>query len=61
MFQQRGARAKTAGNFKGKEKPIEKIEKVGKEVFSARYELLDTPLLFLQRSIATFAKCYYYF
>ncbi|ATV51993.1 hypothetical protein CUC04_11105 [Prevotella intermedia] len=61
MFQQRGARAKTVGNFKGKEKPIEKIEGVGKGVFSARYKLLHTALLFLQRIIATFAKCYYHF
>ncbi|PIK17241.1 hypothetical protein CTI16_09480 [Prevotella intermedia] len=61
MFQQRGARVKTAGSFKGKEKPIEKIERVGKGLFSARYKLLDTPLLFLQRNITTFAKCYYYF
>ena len=52
---------KTVGSFKGKEKPIEEIERVGKELFSAHYELLDTPLLFLQRSIAIFAKCYYYF
>lgn len=52
---------KTASSFKGKEKPIEKIERVGKGLFSARYELLHTPLLFLQRSIATFAKYYYYF
>ncbi|RQE06579.1 hypothetical protein D2S45_03565 [Prevotella intermedia] len=61
MFQQRFAQAKTVGNFKGKEKPIEKIERVGKGLFSARYKLLHTPLLFQQRSIATFAKCYYYF
>ncbi|ATV39491.1 hypothetical protein CUB95_13170 [Prevotella intermedia] len=61
MFQQRGARAKTVGNFKGKEKPIEKVEGVGKGLFAAHYELLHTALLFLQRSIATFAKCYYYF
>ena len=52
---------KTVGSFKGKEKSIEEIERVGKELFSAHYELLDTPLLFQQRSIATFAKCYYYF
>ena len=51
---------KTAGSFKGKEKPIEKIEGVEKEVFSARYELLDTPLLFLQCIITTFAKYYYH-
>lgn len=61
MFQQRGARVKTAASFKEKEKPIEKIEGVGKGLFSARYELLHTPLLFLQRSIPIFAKCYYYF
>ena len=61
MFQQRFAWVKPVGSFKGKEKPIEKIEGVEKEVFSARYELLDTPLLFLQRNITTFAKCYYYF
>lgn len=60
MFQQRGARAKTASSFKGKEKPIEKIERVGKGLFSARYKLLDTLLLFLQRIIATFAKYYYH-
>lgn len=54
-------RVKTVGSFKGKEKPIEKIERVGKGVFSAHYELLETLLLFLQRIIATFAKCYYYF
>lgn len=52
---------KTVGSFKGKEKPIEEIERVGKELFSARYELLDTPLLFLQRIITTFAKYYYHF
>lgn len=61
MFQQRGARVKTVGSFKGKEKPIEEIERVGKGLFSVRYNLLHTPLLFLQRIIATFAKCYYYF
>ncbi|AFJ07504.1 hypothetical protein [Prevotella intermedia] len=52
---------KTAASFKEKEKPIEKIEGVGKGLFSARYELLDTPLLFLQRIITTFAKYYYHF
>lgn len=52
---------KTVGSFKGKEKPIEEIERVGKELFSAHYELLHTPLLFLQPIIASFAKCYYYF
>ena len=51
---------KTAASFKEKEKPIEKIEGVGKGLFSARYELLDTPLLFLQRIITTFAKYYYH-
>ena len=61
MFQQRFAQAKTVGNFKGKEKPLEKIERVGKGLFSARYKLLDTLLLFLQRITATFAKCYYHF
>lgn len=52
---------KTAGSFKGKEKAIEKIERVGKGVFSARYKLLHTPLLFLQRITATFVKGYYHF
>lgn len=52
---------KPVGSFKGKEKAIEKIERVGKEVFLARYKLLHTPLLFLQRITATFVKCYYHF